>query len=195
MQLFSNTFVNKDPVVFDAQGALISWSKTSASQAANGLGTVKTLSNSAKVFTCTTQVQVTYQRAVQTIYPIGGSQPLQLLGSPKGSLRITTLIGPTASLQTFLKDCNDNCNNIHIAIQPFGMQASNCGESPVMPVITLSGCRMISLGISIQAAQQGLSMVNVPLSFQFTSLQWTQTQKPANAGKTGTGTGTGTTKK
>ena len=43
-------------------------------------------------------ITITYARQVTTQYPIGGSNPIQLVGAPSGTLQLTTLIGPTSNL-------------------------------------------------------------------------------------------------
>ena len=168
-QVFLNPYT-QSPLIWHAQGAYISWGY-SQSQAKSGLSN-KGQSNG---FAALSGIQVTYARSVSTQYPIGGSAPLQIIGSPSGGLKLTTLLGPQESLSKFIKAAGDACKPIYICIQPFALSQQNCDKSAGKTIITLVGCVSTGLGLTIGNAGgggQSITMVTVPITMQFTDMIW-----------------------
>ena len=172
MQVFKNPYKGQT-FVWNAQGARISWGvgKNAASSAYAELNSSGS-DNGHRAFACLTGLSVQFQRDAQTMYPIGSQHPIRLLGAPKGTCQITSLLGPTTQLQSFIRAAGSDCQAIVIAIQPFASQDSSCAKDSNQPIIVLKGCSLNAIGLQIQNASQGFSMINIPLNLEFTDLEW-----------------------
>lgn len=189
VEVFNNPF-NGSPTVWNAQGALVTWSPgansaIAASNAQNALNRLQasvqqqqnnpngTYAHQSHVFACLTGIQIQYSRQSSTQYPIGGSAPIRILGAPNGICVLTSILGPTTDLEQFLKQAASGCNQIVVGIQPFATQnACPNATSGVQPIIMLKGCSVNQLNFNIQPQGQGISLINVPINLQFTSLTW-----------------------
>ena len=92
--------------MWTAQGAYITWGES-------GTNTTASKDN---VFAAMNSITVTFQRMVDTRYPIGGSNPIQLVGAPTGQLVLNTLIGPTSTLESFLRVIGKSCTPVDIKV-------------------------------------------------------------------------------
>lgn len=202
VNVFSNPF-NGSPVVWNAQGALISWAAvdtaitegdpTKLTNAQNTAATTVTnqlnnydVSNEDKrktsiqkaathVFACLTGIQIQYGRQTSTQYPIGGYNPIRILGAPAGQCSLSSLLGPSTDLDTFLEAACQNCKQIVLGIKPFSTQAAcTSAVNGNQPIIVLKGCSVNQLGFNIQSQGQGISLINVPINLEFTNLTWNQ---------------------
>lgn len=187
VEVFNNPF-NGSPTVWNAQGALVTWSTVGADDAKAGLQlylnsainaannpnvNVGTPPHQSQPFACLTGVQIQYGRQSSTQYPIGGSAPIRILGAPSGVCVLTSILGPTTDLQQFLRDAASGCEQVTVGIQPFATQnACPNATNGVQPIIMLKGCSVNQLNFNIQPQGQGISLINVPINLQFTSLTW-----------------------
>lgn len=122
---------------------------------------------------CLTGVQATLQRTISDQYPLGAGGVIRLVGAPTGQASFTSLLGPKVALKNFLDQLSNVCSPADVIIKP--LQDMLCPDQLTKNVeITLIGCTTTQVGIQIQAAQQGMSMVNVPITVQFTNMQWKQ---------------------
>ena len=163
-QIFVNPY-NKDPLVWNSQGATIAWSTGESS------------ADGTQIFQTLTGLTIQYTRPVTTQYPIGGSAPLQIIGAPQGTCDIQSLLGPQKGLKAFIKAAGNVCKPITITIKPFS-QTTNSSECKSFQhakhTITLKGCVMQSFGYTIQQGQGGIAIIRTPIRLSFTDLQWSE---------------------
>lgn len=125
---------------------------------------------------CIQGVTAQITRAVSDQYPLGAGSIVRLVGAPSGTAQFTALLGPKNSIKNFIEKVSDVCNPCSIVIIPISQQtfSQGCVEDVKTVSIILKGCTANSVQISIQAAQQGLSLVQVPINVQFTDMTWDQ---------------------
>lgn len=126
---------------------------------------------------CIQGVTAAITRSVSDQYPLGTGSIVRLVGAPSGTATFTSLLGPTNNIKTFIEKVCDVCKPCSIVIVPISQQtfSKTCKIADVKPVtIILKGCTANSVQLSIQAAQQGLSLVQVPIQVQFTDMTWDQ---------------------
>lgn len=124
---------------------------------------------------CLTGIQAQIQRAVSDQYPLGTGSVLRLVGAPQGTATLSSLIGPKTALKSFLDQLSDICKPVDLTIVPIGDDGIVCDNGNVIKTsITLIGCTAVSVGIQIQPAQAGMSMVGVPIGVQFINMEWTE---------------------
>lgn len=123
---------------------------------------------------CLTGVTVQLTRSVQDKYPLGAGSIIRLVGAPQGRADFTSLLGPQSNLGAFLRLISDLCQPTDIIIKPLAMQDQLDCLVKADLTVTLQDCTATTMGLNIQEAQQGLSLVNVPVSIQFTNLLWDQ---------------------
>lgn len=120
--------------------------------------------------TCLTGLRAQLARQIQDRYPLGGGGIIRLVGQPQGQLDITSLLGPTGDVITFLKSVSNICNPVTISVQPFALSSLSCGKASNQKW-TFINCTAMTTGIDIQQAQGGMSLVSVPISIRFDNIQ------------------------
>lgn len=176
MQVFNNPYT-QTPQVWSAQQAsihFISQENTddilyheTAMQTQSGYA-----SNSANILGAIQGVTITHQRTSTTRYPIGGQRPIKMLGIPRGGITLNSLVGPTTTLQEFLKVFADSCNTFRLQIIMQSKQSANsCAKNAKAQRFTCKGCTGTTLTYQIQSAQQGMSIAQGQFQIQFTDLQ------------------------
>lgn len=134
--------------------------------------------NSSSVPFICNQLQLTYRRTINPMYPInvlksGSLHRIDIAGNPDGSLTLGVLLGPTTDLNEFMeavsKNTCDTNSDMTFDIQPF--DTATCVGSTAKKNLTyhLSGLVLTNLGLTIQN-QQGIATVSQPMQFMFTSL-------------------------
>lgn len=156
--IFSNYYTH-DTQNITATGALITWKSSSG----NG-DTLPLLLN---------QLNITYSRNIQAIYPINvvnqekALTKLQIMGAPQGILQCTGIITPTyADIEEFLSETSDSCDshNVVFTIKPF--QSGTC---KIKFGYELTGLTLQSLGVNIQGNE--VAIISQPLNFTFTTMK------------------------
>ena len=171
--VFANPYT-QGTQVWSTQGAKVFIS--SASNAAqNGGSEGSDSKQTTGMIACLTGVNVQLARTLADQYPLGTGGIIRLVGAPQGTATFTSLLGPTSTLKNFIKQISDLCKPVDIIIQPVSKavcqkqgESSNANEQQ----ITLIQCTANNIQVQIQQAQQGLSMVSVPVTVQFTNMTW-----------------------
>ena len=134
------------------------------------------------------QINMTYQRTVQHLYPLNAGNTGQItrcaiLGIPRGQLTVAGIYSPTAyGLPDFLKAFGNACSDAsqnYMVIHPYPTGWCDSGKFIEAGTATvqehqswvLGGVHLESLGIQIQAGETSYS--TMPLTFSFTSLKLT----------------------
>lgn len=168
--IFQNPY-NQQTQVWSTQGASIFIPQTlpDGSQ-------VQLLGQNSNTLACIQGVTAQITRAVSDQYPLGGGSIIRLVGAPTGTATFTSLLGPQNNIKNFIKKVSAVCNPCTIVIMPMSQQtfSQGCAAEVKSVQIRLKGCTANSVQLSIQAAQQGLSLVNVPIQVQFTDMTWDQ---------------------
>ena len=167
---------------WSAQGAVVTWNKGSSnptgSRTYNG-------SSAGMIPILMQQISLTYQRTIQSLYPLnqveGGLRKCNITGAPRGQLNIVGIYAPTnADLDDFLeavsKPCKTDKDQINIRLHPYAWggcstkQKSNIASGGMYSnsEFILKGIELESLGFSISAGENALSQM--PLTFSFTEL-------------------------
>lgn len=171
--IFQNPY-NQETQVWSTQGAKVYLPEKSAD------GKTTNYKKAAKDSTlaCIQGVTAQITRAISDQYPLGTGSIIRLVGAPTGNATFTSLLGPAANIQTFITKLSDICSPCDIVIQPISKQtfSKSCKTKAKTVTIVLKGCTANSVQLSIQAAQQGLSLVQVPIQVQFTDMTWDQSE-------------------
>lgn len=155
--IFSN-YTTHDTQNITATGALLEWGADG-----NASTTFPLLLN---------QLNVSYSRNIQAIYPINvinekALTKLQIMGAPQGVLQCTGIITPTyADLEAFLSATSDSCqsHNVVFTLKPFQNGACNIKFG-----YELTGLTLQSLGVNIQGNE--IAIISQPLNFTFTTMK------------------------
>ena len=130
-------------------------------------------------------LSMSYQRQIARFYPVNGDTQgnmtkYNISGAPQGVLQVGSIYGPTnTGLQAFIeavaKDCKTDDDTVLLKIQPFGnLNCSSSGGGNTFNnsknSFLLRGLELESLGMQIQGGE--VAVVNMPLTFSFTSLVW-----------------------
>lgn len=127
--------------------------------------------NSAQILGAIQGVTITHQRTSTTRYPIGGQRPIKMLGIPRGSVTLNSLVGPTTNLQNFLKLFSDSCKSFRLVIfMDSNKSANSRAKDAKGQKFTCKGCTGTALTYQIQSAQQGMSIAQGQFQIQFTDL-------------------------
>jgi len=161
--IFSNAYKGTDTIT--AQGAVMKWGTGSSSSASH----FPILVN---------QVQIQYSRNVLPINPIntdknGTYKKIQLVGAPSGVFTANGILTRDASsLANFLRLAGRGCvsdkDQLFITLRPFA--GESCTSSLVY---RMEGVILASLAVTLTEGQGGITVVNQPLTFQFTTLTMT----------------------
>lgn len=159
MKVFNNPY-NQAPEVWSAQSASIKFSGTGKNATAQVLGALN-------------GITVTYGRSFTTQYPIGGSKPIKMASVPQGTVQLTTIIGPTTAIQSFLKLFGSSCESFILELKTQSAEgAQNCQTKATPQILTCKGCTGDSISYSI-SSQGGMSLANGQFNISFTDLDWT----------------------
>lgn len=179
--IFQNPYKQKTQV-WSTQGAKVYLPKKSA----DGKSVDYNKPEDNSTLACIQGVTAQITRSVSDQYPLGAGSIIRLVGAPTGTASFTSLLGPEANIQNFITNISNVCSPCDIVIQPISQQtfSQGCTLKAKTVTIVLKGCTANSVQLSIQAAQQGLSLVQVPVQVQFTDMTWDQVSDSAGTGGT-----------
>lgn len=175
MNVFTNPYNSTQ--TWSAQGAIVTWGV--------GNGNTATLGAGSQIPLMMLNLSMSYQRQIAKFYPVNGDTQgnmtkYNVSGAPQGVLQVGSIYGPTnTGLQAFIeavaKDCKTDNDTVLLKIQPFGnLKCSSSGGGNTFNnsknSFLLRGLELESLGMQIQGGE--VAVVNMPLTFSFTSLVW-----------------------
>lgn len=169
----SNIFTSpyqSTPMVWSAQGGIISWSKQSGGTNANSA--LNAAANGrAQALATINRITVSATRGVQPMYPLSNQSVVMLVGSPNVSVAFSNLFGPTDKLQAFLEAFGGVCQNLSIQITPVlkGNKCSNNQDNPQK--IQVAGLVGVSFNYSLDSGQNGMSIANGQFTLQGTHIR------------------------
>lgn len=175
--IFANPY-NQKTQVWSTQGAKVYIPKK------NGDSYDYSTPENNSTLACIQGVTASITRAISDQYPLGTGSIIRLVGAPTGTASFTSLLGPQANIKNFILKVSNVCSPCDIVIQPISQQtfSDGCTLKAKTVTIILKGCTANQVQLSIQAAQQGLSLVNVPVNVQFTDMTWDQASDSAGTG-------------
>lgn len=160
--IFSNPYKNVE--TWTAQGAVVNYTVGTGSAVAVPL--------------LMTNITVNYGRRVMPQYPIntsssGSGKKINIAGVPSGTLQVGSIYGPTMTgLQQFIeavaKQVKTAADQIGLTIRPFGTTVGNTTVNN--STLKLGGVELEQVALSLQGGETAI--VNMPLTFSFTSLDW-----------------------
>lgn len=168
--IFSNPFKNTQ--IFSTQGAVLTYKQQQGGKTSEFLPI------------CTSSLSIQFARNITPMYSVIQGEKNQLtkymsVGPGQGSMTLQGLFGPKTRMQAFLKSCGQGCSPISLQLTPFGQVCTKGdGQNTQKQIckIYIGGAFCNSFGFNMQITQDGMSMVNVPLSFMITSLAWQDKQ-------------------
>lgn len=174
MNVFTNPYNSTQ--TWSAQGAIVTWGVGNGNSNTPGSGQIPLMM---------LNLNMSYQRQIARFYPVNGDiqgnmTKYNISGAPQGVLQVGSIYGPTnTGLQAFIeavaKDCKTDDDTVLLKIQPFGnLNCSSSGGGNTFNnnknSFLLRGLELESLGMQIQGGE--VAVVNMPLTFSFTSLVW-----------------------
>lgn len=174
MNVFTNPYNSTQ--TWSAQGAIVTWGV--------GRGDANSLGGS-QIPLMMLNLNMSYQRQVAKFYPVNGDAQgnmtkYNISGAPQGMLQVGSIYGPSNSglsafIEAVAKDCKQDSDTVLIKIRPFGnLNCSSSGGGNTFNnsknSFLLRGLELESLGMQIQGGE--VAVVNMPLTFSFTSLVW-----------------------
>ena len=168
--IFQNPY-NQETQIWSTQGA-----KIFIPQVLDDGSQIQLAGPNSNTLACIQGVTAQITRSVSDQYPLGGGSIVRLVGAPSGTASFTSLLGPQNNILNFIEKVSDVCKPCDIVIVPISQQtfSQGCAADVKTVQIRLKGCTANSVQLSIQAAQQGLSLVQVPIRVQFTDMTWDQ---------------------
>lgn len=187
MEIFNSPF--KTTQSWSSQGAVLLYGLGDPTQATDGAFTEAntnddaTLSDDAAgmapIPLFVQGISLTYTQRATPVFPLntdstGGASKINIKGAPQGVLQIQSIYSPKAGhidrfLRLAARQCVGPTNQLIVTIRPFGNINCYSDESVTYDdVFRLAGVELESLGLNIQAGE--VTLVNMPLSFTFTSL-------------------------
>ena len=191
IQVFNNPFANTE--TWSAQGALLTWKVgTSSDIPLDG-----TIADAVPLLLQTVQLQ--YSQPIQPMYPINAqglnkAVRINMKGAPNGTLAFNSIYSPLhTNLKEFLQAASKGCSlqgeELYVVIHPFGniecttvdvtgpdkkSRSQHNGHYNDVS-FALKGVVLTSMGLNIEGNE--LTVVNMPLQFMFTSMEYVQLQK------------------
>ena len=159
--VFNNPYSNVTPRTWSLQSCAIQATASGNSSLKEG------------ILAATEQVQVTYQRSLNKRYPLSSGTPITLVGIPQGACTLTSIIGPDASVDAFLKLFGSSCDTFTLQIKTMSKKAQQqCQQSTTPQTLTLKGCQGQGLTFTL-SVQDNLVIAQGQFTLQFDSLDWT----------------------
>lgn len=178
-KIFTPTYM--DTQTWTAQGALLQW------------GIVNTTPKDIPLIL--SRIQVQYEQKIESIYPVAQHSSnklrINIKGAPSGILTTYSIFAPggVANLKDFIeavsKDCKPSDQQVDVFLSPFGsvdcQRIYGANARPGASVnrdfkFTLHGVELTRLDFDLQGSEA--AMVNLPLQFRFTSLEWEISNSP-----------------
>lgn len=171
--IFDNPY-NKTEI-WSAQGALITYAVRKLSDAPG------TSASASLLPIVATRFDASYNRALSAVYALnksadGNMTKLYMAGPPAGRLNFGSMVGPSTAMEKFLQDAGNACNVIDFTVKPFGSvvcATTTASEQKFGATISIAGSIFAGLQISMDPGQGGMAIIQMPLMFEFTQLNWT----------------------
>lgn len=96
--VFVNPYKDKDSLVWSLQNCFLYIP-----------GAIDQEESGNTILASTEALTISYQRAVDTRYPLASGRPIKVIGIPQGQLQMQTILGPTAVVDKFLKAFGATC--------------------------------------------------------------------------------------
>jgi len=113
--------------------------------------------------------QMRYARQITPYRPLNKTGTVLIAGQGTGSINLTSLVGPKATMDAFLQRYADVCQNAGntILVQPGGIEQCAGGTNPTS--FEASGCIINELQVNVQTIGE-LSVVTTGISMIITGL-------------------------
>ena len=126
-----------------------------------------------------TGITIQFQRSISPMYPINISnktRKINLAGQPRGTLQITSMMGPCGDeLEALIKAtsdaCTDSSKSVKFTLSPFVGSGCSCDSSKGGTKIKWELEDVILSSLSVTIQNQGeMPIINEPLTFEFSKL-------------------------
>lgn len=158
--VFNNPYSNVTPRTWSLQSCAIQATASGGNSLKDG------------ILAATQSVQVQYGRALNKRYPLASGTPITLVGVPQGTCTLTSIIGPDASVDAFLKLFGSSCDTFTLQIKTMSKKAQEqCEKTSLPQTLTLKGCQGQALNFNL-SVQDNIVIAQGTFSLQFDTLDW-----------------------